>query len=151
MQILFKITGLLLVLSVSSAVGFMRAAALKTREKRLFELYLCMCDLKERIRLENSELKDVLIKSFGDRVSETENGGFIISVNGILKKDEALINGYLTSAGMSDPDAEYERAELYASLVKNLHSAAKADSAQLCKLYKTLGFMAGLFICIFLI
>lgn len=151
MQLTIKITGLLLVLSVSSAVGFMRAAAVKTREKRLFELYLCMCDLKERIRLENGELRDVLKKSFGDRVTETENGGFVISVNGILGEDEKIINGYLSSAGMSDPDAEYERAELYASLVKNLHSAAAADSAQLCNLYKTLGFMTGLFICIFLI
>lgn len=151
MQLLIKITGLLLVLSVSSAVGFMRAAAVKTREKRLFELYLCMCDLKERIRLENGELKEVLKKSFGEKVTETESGFFVISVNGILGEDEKVINGYLSSAGMSDPDAEYERAELYASLVKNLHSAAAADSAQLCKLYKTLGFMTGLFICIFLI
>ena len=147
MQILIKITGLALVLSVSTAIGFLRAAALKTR---LFGLYLCMCDLKERIRLENDELRDVLKKSFNGQVSETD-GGFKISVNGILPEDEKLINEYFSSAGMSDPDAEYERAQLYASLVKKQHSAAAANSAQLCKLYKTIGFMAGIFICIFLI
>mgnify|MGYP002523828656 FL=1 len=150
MQILIKITGLALVLAVSTAIGFLRAAALKTREKRLFGLYLCMCDLKERIRLENDELRDVLKKSFNGQVSETD-GGFKISVNGILPEDEKLINEYFSSAGMSDPDAEYERAQLYASLVKKQHSAAAANSAQLCKLYKTIGFMAGIFICIFLI
>ncbi len=150
MQILTKITGLALVLSVSTAIGFLRAAALKTREKRLFGLYLCMCDLKERIRLENDELRDVLKKSFNGQVSETD-GGFKISANGILPEDEKLINEYLSSAGMSDPDAEYERAQLYASLVKKQHFAAAANSAQLCKLYKTIGFMAGIFICIFLI
>ena len=63
--------------------------------------------------------------------------------------DKALLNEFLKSFGKGDTKAEIERCEAYISLFEAKTNDAKDEFDEQQRLYKTLGFLGGIFICIF--
>ena len=139
MTSLFKILGLLLILIVSTAVGFLKAFSLKERLNNLIEIKKGLFLLKERLRLHSGNKERLLHQCIG----KTDN---------CLKGDDlALWNEFLLSFGLGDTETEFKRCESYITLFEiKISDAEKAFNEQQ-KLYKCLGFLCGVFICIFLL
>lgn len=141
MRMLFKVLGLLTLLFVCTAIGFLKAYSLKRRYDELLLIRNGILKLKERIRLH-----------FGDK-SRLINDCFPISVEefkSLNPDDNALFAEFLKGLGKGDTQEEIERCTAYASLFADKLQNAKTEYDEQQKLYKTLGFLSGIFICIFL-
>ncbi len=150
MDRLFKLLGLLMVFSSSSACGAVAAFRLKTRVRKLQRLYHSLSDLRERIRLNEGEIDRLLKVSFGDAVVFGEKGCRVEEA--FLEQEEiVLINAFLRDAGMSDAKAECDRIGLYMDQLAVCCESAGQKARELGRLYGALGVLIGLFLCIFLL
>lgn len=140
MKLLFKVSGFLLVVLVSSAIGFLKSNTLNLRYKKLCKIHSSIADLKERIRLHGGEI---------DRLINLSFESYPINYTALEKEDIILIEDFFKNIGMSDTKAEYERCELYMSLIDTKIGLAQKNYMELGKLYKNIGFLGGIFICIF--
>lgn len=147
MELILKAVGLFLVLSVSTLTGFFKAHSLKERQTALSDICISLKELKERIRIERSDISYLLKTCFRDSVN-IEGG---ITKEGLNQKDKELLCEYLNKAGMADAYSECERISVYITLFEERLASAAEESARLCKLYRSSGFLIGLFICIFII
>lgn len=149
MEWLFKLIGLIMILSASSLAGFAKSLSLRQRYKTLCEIYRSMSDLKERIRISSGEVERLVRLSFESGTAEFRGGSLKINAAGLEKGDISLLNDFFSNLGMSDAESECERTELYMSLVHKKCDEAEKKCGELCKLYDTLGILCGIFICIF--
>lgn len=140
MKLLFKISGFCLIIFTTTAIGFFKANSLNLRHKKLCSIHNGIANLKEHIRLHSGEL---------DRLLKISFESYPISYIGLQKEECVLIDDFFQNIGMSDTTAEYERCELYMSLIKSKADEVKNQYKELNRLYKSLGFLSGLFICIF--
>ena len=67
------------------------------------------------------------------------------------KSDCEIVKNFFKDIGMSDAKSEYERCELYISLLNTQIAEAEKNYTELGKLYKNIGFLSGVFICILLL
>lgn len=140
MRTLFKIAGLISVLTVCIALGFLKAFSLKARYDNLCIITLGISKLKEKIRLRTGDKTRLFSECFA--VSPEK----LINLNA---DDKALLNEFIINFGKSDTKAEIERCDAYISLFKVKTTEAKTEFGEQQRLYKTLGFLGGIFICIF--
>lgn len=138
----FKIAGFVIVIIATSAIGFLKSQQLKLRHKRLCAFRNGLLELKEHIRLGSGELERILKQSF-----DIDYTDFIH----LEKEDIEILQDFFHKVGMSDSLAEAKRCELYINLLTPRIKSAKEKYAQLGKLYRNIGIMSGLFICIFFI
>ncbi len=139
---LFKAIGLILILTVCTSVGFLKAFSLKTRVERLCDIKKGLLTLKEHLRLHSGNKRQLLTICF-DAPPE--------SFNDLKSEDIALWNEFLREFGMTDTQSEIRRCESYIFLFEDRLNDAKKSLLEQQKLYKSLGFLCGIFICIFLI
>lgn len=149
MEWLFKLIGLIMILSASSLAGFAKSMRLRQRYRTLCEIYRSMSDLKERIRVSSGEIERLVRLSFESGTAEFSGGSLKINAAGLEKGDISLLNDFFGNLGMSDAESECERTGLYMSLVHKKCDEAEKKCGELCKLYDTLGILCGIFICIF--
>ena len=148
-MLLFKICGMFLLFMVCTLWGFSKAVALKKREEKLSEFGRNSAKLKELMRSGGGEIAPLLKTTFHpDQLELKENG---IKVNKDYLKDEdiSLLEEFLNGIGMGDISGECERISAYVNLIKQRSDEAAKDCEALCRLYKSLGALIGLFICIF--
>ncbi len=142
MTLLFKVTGFLLIIFTTTAIGFIKSGELNMRYKKLCTIQQGIHNLKERIRLHSGEIDRLIALSFSE---------YPINYK-YLEKDECeIIDDFFANLGMSDTDAEYKRCELYINMINNKADEALKKHRELSRLYKSIGVMSGIFICIFLI
>lgn len=144
-----KILGLLTIFSVSSILGFLKSSVLYNRSQKLLDFLKGMDFLAERIKMNSGEISELLKISFKEGLlTKTDNE---ISVNSdyLKKEDISPINEFLNNLGMGDIKSEYERIKAYKTIIKLQYETARNDCLNLCKLYKTLGVLTGVFLCIF--
>jgi stage III sporulation protein AB len=60
-----------------------------------------------------------------------------------------MLNDFLNSLGFADSKTEYERCELYIGLLNNRADEAQKQYLELNRLYKNIGVLSGILICIF--
>lgn len=140
MTLLFKISGFALVIFTTSAIGFYKANELALRYKRLCDLHKCITTLKECIRLHGGEIDSLLQKSFSE---------FPINTAHLKKSDTKLLDEFFSTLGSGDTSIEYERCELYINLLKRQSQEAYEQYRELARLYKNIGVLSGVLICIF--
>lgn len=138
MRIWLKIFGLFSILLVCTAAGFMKAFSLKSRYENLVTVKNGILKLKERIRLHSGNKLWLLTQCFP--ASITLNGD-----------DKKLFDEFTENFGKGDTREEIERSGAYASLFETKIKEAKKEADEQQRLYKTLGFLSGLFLCIFFI
>lgn len=137
---LFKLLGFLLIISVSTCLGFLKSNSLNLRRKKLCAIKNGITDLKQHIRLSNTEIDNLINVCFNnvpDRYSNLQNS------------DIEIIEGFFKDLGMSDSKSEIDRCELYIGLLDNQINEAENNYIELSRLYKSIGFLGGIFICIF--
>lgn len=140
MRMLFKTVGLLFILAVCTAAGFIKAFSLKSRLDSLNEIKSGLLKLKERLRLHGGDKKRLLGSCFS---SPPEN------FNDLTGEDKALWNEFWGDFGTGDTKQEYDRCTAFIALFDNIISKAMREYQEQQKLYKSLGFLSGIFICIF--
>lgn len=146
---LFKTVGLFLIFFASCTVGFLKSNTIKARTEGLRKISKSLTELGQRIRLCQGELGELLLVCFEEMPIKTGDKGFFITQGQLSPKDADLLNEFLKDAGMGDISAEYNRTVSYAKLFENRYNSAKQESDSLCRLYKSLGVLCGIFICIF--
>lgn len=142
MKLLFKITGFILTVFTASAIGYFKSAQLKSRYEELTAVHKNISHLKESIRLHGGESDRLIKQSFGKSS---------INKTVLHKEDIGLLNEFFDNFGFCDTKAECERCELYIELFKSKIEEAEKKYRESGKLYKSLGIMCGIFICIFLL
>lgn len=137
---LFKITGFILVIFTTSAIGFLKANELNLRFRKLTDLYKAIATLKEGIRLHGGDVERLINLSFAE---------FPINTAHLKKEDITIIDDFFENLGAQDTVAEYERCELYINLLKAQADKAQKQHLELNRLYKNIGVLSGILICIF--
>lgn len=138
----FKIIGFIAVIIATSAIGFLKSQQLKIRYKKLCAFQNGLMELKEHIRLNSGELDRILKQSFTIDYNDFTH---------LEKEDVEILKDFFDKLGMSDSIAEEKRCELYANLLNPQITGAKDKYMGLGKLYRSIGVLSGVFICIFFI
>ena len=141
---------MVLVFLVCIALGFLKSLSLKERVESLKYYNNSLNILSERILRQQGEIKEILPHSFKDGGVYIENGKIIADIKGFNKKDNKLSDDFLKDLGKLDIKGEYDRTKLYSSLFEKEAVLAEEKYNEQSKLYRSLGVMIGIFICIFL-
>ena len=150
-MLILKVSGLLTIFAVCCLFGFLKSSALNKRAVKLLDFLKGMDFLGERIKMGTSEITELLKISFKEDLISYEGSEFFADGDYLKNEDISPINEFLSKLGMGDTDSEYERIKAYKAIIELQHKAAETDCLNLCKLYKTLGVLTGVFICIFLL
>lgn len=142
MTLLFKIIGFALIIATTTAIGFLKANELNMRYKKLLNIKKGICQLKEHIRLHSGEIDRLILQCFDE---------FPINVAHLEKSDIEITDDFFKNIGMTDTKSEYERCELYINLLNNKIEDARIRHHELNRLYKSIGIMSGISVCIFLL
>ena len=146
---LFKVSGMFLIFAVRTASGFLKSSALKKRAEKLLSFSRSAAELGERIRSGGGEIKELLTVCFSEGLLKFGGDGYSVDDSFLKQEDTALIEEFFGVLGMSDAYAEYERTLAYSELIKARQELADAEYRQQSRLYRSLGFLSGIFICIF--
>lgn len=139
---LFKVLGLLSLVVSGTALGFYKSYLLFQRQKQLLEI----CNGLERLALLiTSSVKDL------DVLFKESFKGEKIDTFGLLKSDKEILENLISSIGISNRKREYNNVILCKNLLEKQFLEAKEEHNSLSKLYRSLGFLGGLFLCIFFI
>ena len=148
-MLLFKILGLSILLFCCFAIGFLKSEQLILRKNKLNSFCKGFSILKERIRYGEGEIKTLILKSFEENLFYQRDDIIKVNKEHLQNYEITLIEEYLNIAGMSDPNSEFEKCKMYAHLLSEQFKKAEEECTTLCKLYKTVGVLGGIFICIF--
>lgn len=140
MNLLFKALGFVLIISSTTLFGFLKSNSLRARYKKLCSIKNAVSDLKQRIRLSHGEIDKLIALSF-EKIPDYYSD--------LGKSDIEIVKEFFSNIGLSDTKAECERCELCISLIDTQILEAQSDCQNLSKLYKSIGFLSGIFICIF--
>ena len=95
----------------------------------------------EIIPLLKGSFPENLLVISGEKVTVDES-----HLNG---QDTALLKEFFGGLGFNDCEGEYRRITGYAKIISERGNAARQENESLCRLYKSCGFLTGLFLCIF--
>ena len=139
---LFKVLGLLSLVVSGTALGFYKSYLLFQRQKQLLEI----CNGLERLALLiTSSVKDLDVLFKESFKSEK------IDTFGLLNSDKEILENLILTLGISNRKREYDNVILCKNLLEKQFLEAKEEHNSLSKLYRSLGFLGGLFLCIFFI
>ena len=145
-----KILGIFIIFSVCAVFGVLKSLSLKERTLALGFYLKGLHSLAERVRADSRELSILLPLCFEERV--LFRGNSIVFAGEYLKKtDIALLEEFFTTLGKGDKQSECERIWLFCTLLEKVKHEADAEYRKSGQLYRTIGVLAGLGICIFLI
>ena len=138
MKLIFKLLGLLLIIFVSAAIGFIKSSQLHLRCKKLNMFKKSILEFKERLRLSYGELDRIKGKCFKTP----------IDYSGLYSSDCEIIESMFREIASLDRESAYNRCLLAAELLNKQIDDAESQYKELGKLYKSIGVLGGIFICI---
>ena len=143
--------GIMLVMSVSVIMGFYFSSQTIIKNEKTRLIYRGINSLAERLRISSMKSKKLLKISFSEEVLYWKNEEYFIDKSNLSSEDISLFEEFLKGFGKGDTKSEYLRALGYAKLFENRYKELKEKSGPLCSLYRKLGVLTGLFICVFLV
>ncbi len=146
---LFKILGLLFLFTVCTVLGFIKSEALKKRTMALSVFIKALSQIAELVRIGTYELDELCRLCFENSFVTMENGRPKILCEHLLPADKELLDEYFKGFGITDTESEYKRTRLYISMLEQQHSSAAELYSKQGGLYRSVGLMGGLIICIF--
>ena len=141
-RLLFKFLGLICLLLCCTAFGFLKANSLKYRLDSLQKIKNGLLSLKERLRLHSGD-KERLINACFPNINKL--------MQSLNEDDKRLWNEFFSQLGSSDTKTEYERCASFITLFDNKITVLSGEVSEQQRLYKSLGFFSGIFLCIFFI
>lgn len=143
-MMILKTAGLMFILLSCSAVGLIKADALKKRRHKLESICLSLEKLYQLVENSPLESAELINLSFGV-TNPRENTAYL------KPEDTEILNRFLGEFGMGDREKECRNISLYKTIFEKQLQVADENSNRLYKLYNSLGFLTGLVICIFLV
>lgn len=139
MKSVLKLLGIVLIISVCAAFGFIKSNKLKRRYKKL----LCFKDsvsmLKDRIRLSGGELERIIKESFSE---------YPVNYDYLEKSDSEILENLFSEIALSDKESAYNKCQLAYELLNQKYLEALNRYGELGKLYKSIGILGGVFLSI---
>ena len=139
-KLLFKIIGLGFLVLCCTAFGFLKANTLKNRLDSLKKIKNGLLTLKERLRLHSGDKNKLISGCFPNIDKLLQN---------LPPDDIKLWDEFLAQFGLSDTKSDYERCLAFITLFDNKINTLSSEIGEQQKLYKSLGFFSGVFLCIF--
>ena len=147
----FKTLGLLCLLLCFTGFGFLKAHELKTRKTALEGFLKGIKTLSGSVLVCNCEIAPLFVNCFGTTSVFISNGKLHFYSKGLKAQDRSLLTEFFDGFGEKPAVEEARRCEFYTLLLeKNLQEADESYN-KLFSLYRSLGFLTGLFVCIFLL
>ena len=146
---MFKIIGIFILFISSCLSGFLKSYNLKMRAEKLKALCLSFEMLASRIKAEKTELERAVSLCFSKETVYIKQNKAVINPALLEKEDIALIEEFFEFFGRRDINSEYDRVQLFASLLQKQRKEAEEKKEKLSRLYNSLGVLFGIFICIF--
>lgn len=140
MTLLFKIIGFALIIFVTTIIGFSKAQSLTLRHKKLCKLIKEISLLREHIRLHGGERETLFKKCFSE---------YPINHTALCKEEIQTLDDFFNNMGGGDTKTECERCELCIGTLKRQADEAQKRECELARLYKNIGVLSGVLICIF--
>ena len=137
---MIKILGFLIIFLSSVLLGFLKAYSCEMRIKNLEKTVKELKIFSQKVKLGESEFEKILSENLKENYYKN-----------FEKKERKILSELFENFGTREKNLEYERILIYIERLENVFLETKEKTAPLLKLYKTLGFLVGLFICIFLI
>lgn len=148
---LFKTLGLLIIFSVCSGIGILKSENLRKQSCDLTEFIKSFSQLSELVRIGNYEIDELSSICFNKSLGFFEKHEFIINCSSLTETQNKIIKEFFEGFGFSDAKGEYNRAELYINMLKSEQKQSLSKYSAVGSLYRSVGFMSGLIICIFLL
>ena len=149
MGLLFKVAELLVILTVCTAFGYEKSHNIRKRARILSLTHRATTLLAEYIKADGGEISKLLPRCFGDDFVRITDNRIEFKKDFLEKSDIDLLKEFFEGLGFGDKNSEYERTKLFVSLIKKQSEEANSRAESLCKLYNTVGFLSGVFVCIF--
>lgn len=149
-MLLFKILGLAVIFGVSAAFGILKADGLKHRCDRLSGIIKSLNHLADLVRIGGYEIDELISICFESDILSFKKGNFLICEEYLLKEDISLLREFFLGFGVSDKEGEYERIRLFCALLEPRFAEAQKSYSEQGRLYRSVGLLGGLILCIFL-
>ncbi len=138
---MFKFIGFILIIIVSGAIGFSKSGELKIRCNKLSQLKKNIIKFKEHIRFSGKELDRLKAECFEES----------LDYSCLYKSDCEIIEKLFSEIALLDRESAYKLCELSYELLDQKYREAENKYTECSKLYKSIGVLTGIFICIFFI
>lgn len=146
---LFKPLGLLFLFTACAMLGVLKSEALKRRTVLLKKFIKALSQVAELVRIGTYEIEELCSLCFEGSLVTAKNGEFCLVCEYLTAPDRELLEEYLKGFGIADTESEYKRTRLYISMLEQQYSSAAEAYAKQGGLYRSVGLMGGLIICIF--
>ena len=101
-------------------------------------------------RVDSSCTLSTMSYSFSADILNIKNGKVDINTK-VPTIERQLLSEYFSTAGMGDIESEVAKVDTYINLFEERLLEKRKKTKELCKLYRTVGFLCGLFLSIFMI
>lgn len=148
----FRLIGVILIVFVCSATGFLKGLSVKMRCKKLSLFCGGLDTLYEYIEQGEFGLNDAIKRAFVKCGFITFYGGeYVCRDSDLNREDKVLITEFFASLGHSVKKVECDRIKSFSSNIKKLLKEAESETVQKSKIYQTLGVCVGLTLGILLV
>ena len=150
MSVYLKLFGIVILILSSTLVGFSLASKKCDYEALLFSLLISLKEMKSKIRLKSGEITTLIPLCFDKSCVNIKSGKIVIG-NCLSVEDKDKLLELFSSLGMSDCESESKKCDTYIEFFEERHRYISNKNREECKLFRTLGFLSGIFLSIFLL
>ncbi len=150
MSFALKFFGIIILICSSTFIGFSIASKKCDYENSLFSLLLSLKELKSKIRLRSGEIIALIPLCFDNSFVSVSDGKFVIGT-ALSLEDRDKLTELFNSLGMSDCESESKKCDTYIEFFEERHRLISNKNREECKLFRSLGFLSGVFLSIFLL
>ena len=151
MVLLFKICGLVFVISSGWILGLVKSVELKKKSDKLFKISENLNRLSEKIEMGCGEINEVIFSVFSNDEISLKNGNYYYCGNDIKQKYCKTVNELLGFIGTGNRETECKRIEMYSNLILEGYKEEIAEYKSKSKLYQMFGLCTGISLVVFLI
>lgn len=150
---IIKLIGVLFIVCSTTAVGINGSLKLRGRIDALQWYMIGITSVANGIRANTGEIAEIVKKLYLSEKYLTVKSPFAVELKktDLTKNDERILSEFFSGLGMGDSESQIKRCKTYYDIISNCKRDAEKDYAEKGKLYKSLGFFAGLGIAVIII
>lgn len=147
---MFKVIGIVLLISVCGIFGLRASALLYLRKYKLREFCFLIGEIEEKMRL-GVELEKIYESKKAKKLLKASGYTVTVIEEGISADDKNLMTDFFSKLGMGDLQSGLALCEDYRQILHKKTAEAEKEAEEKSRLYSVLGLCSGIFIAILLI
>ncbi len=148
---MIKLIGAAAIVIAASGIGFYKARCLEKRLSTLVKAARMLGEIKIALNYSLMTTEDIITfletNSSLKQLAEQRNG----SISCLSERENQLLADFWAQLGSSDLESQLSSADMYIAELEEDISEIRESKEAKCRLYRTMGILSGLFICIMLI